>query len=551
MRTRIRFITKSAGGTTEHSEKLVNADAITIGRATDQILHLQDRRARLQHAVIRRVNDEFRISTGALAGVTVNGRSQRDVSLEVGDVIEVGANLLRVIEAEPGADFALSFELSGTATSDDLATAWTAAPTGVAGFSKRQLAWLLIAAILVIGFLLPATGLLHTGAASMLRGSVLLPDDGWWLAGPVHNAHSATSTQCESCHTQVFRRVPDEACLACHSADRHVAAPSQAVLGERRCAGCHLEHNEPQQLVNQHQQLCGDCHARLPADVPLQAAEDFLDAHPDFRVSLNVPVATAGGETEWRVEHVSLKDSAAAERSNLSFDHAEHLNPEGILTPAGRRVMDCVDCHQLETGGARMRPVAMDEHCSDCHTLGFDANDPSRTVPHGDPEGVVRVLVEYYSARLLGDDTAAVGQRLRRPGQALSRADRDRVGAEARAQAMTVAADLFERRACVNCHVVTATSEASMPWRVEPVRLTSAFFSHANFSHAAHDTAASCDSCHDASASTGSHDVLIPAIETCRECHGSAIARRNTASQIPSTCIMCHSFHFPAKGVFE
>ena len=46
----------------------------------------------------------------ALAGVTVNGRSQRDARLMTGDVIEVGANILRVIDAEGVADFGAGFD---------------------------------------------------------------------------------------------------------------------------------------------------------------------------------------------------------------------------------------------------------------------------------------------------------------------------------------------------------------------------------------------------------------------------------------------------------
>jgi len=162
---------------------------------------------------------------------------------------------------------------------------------------------------------------------------------------------------------------------------------------------------------------------------------------------------------------------------------------------------------------------------------------------------IMQVLVEYYSARLLGSDPDASEQRLRRPGQALSREDRDRAATEARVQALSVAEDLFERRACVNCHDVSRRGDNDdAPWYVSPVRLTETFLPHANFSHAAHDTeVTSCDGCHKASQSQTSADVLIPDIDSCRDCHGSGVAWRNNASQTPSTCIMCHSFHFPDK----
>jgi hypothetical protein len=289
----------------------------------------------------------------------------------------------------------------------------------------------------------------------------------------------------------------------------------------------------------------------MPDDSPFEDAADFLDAHPRFKVSLLQPTVADAGEPEWNLQHMILSESLQADRSNLKFDHAVHLDEEGIVTPDGRRVVECVDCHVPEPGGARMTPIAMDENCSVCHALTFDADDPDREVPHGDPEGVVQVLIEYYSARLLGDDPDAGRQRIRRPGRALTRADRDKAAAEAKIRAMQIAEDLFERRACVNCHEVSDSGNAQMPWRVEPVRLTESFFPHANFSHAAHDTeVTSCDGCHDASSSDSSHDVLIPGIETCRDCHGSGSATRNSSSQTASACIMCHSFHFADKGQY-
>ena len=141
MKYLIRFISKTPAGGVEHHDKVVDAPVITIGRATDQVLHLKDKRARLQHAVIEDKGDGVHISTSALAGVTVNGRSQRDARLAVGDVIEVGANILRVIDPPSDLDFAVSFELSTEASSEDLVQDWSAAGSGVRELSKRKLSW--------------------------------------------------------------------------------------------------------------------------------------------------------------------------------------------------------------------------------------------------------------------------------------------------------------------------------------------------------------------------------------------------------------------------
>jgi hypothetical protein len=103
----IRFVTRNAAGGADHNDRIIDATVITIGRATDQMLHLRDRRARLQHAQLEDRNGKVHITTGALAGVEVNGRSQRDARLVAGDVVEVGSNLLRVIDPPPAGVFQL------------------------------------------------------------------------------------------------------------------------------------------------------------------------------------------------------------------------------------------------------------------------------------------------------------------------------------------------------------------------------------------------------------------------------------------------------------
>ena len=545
MKFLIRFITNNAAGGLEYSDKHIDESIITIGRATDQILHLRDRRARLQHAQIEDRDGKVYLSSHILAGVMINGHSQREALLQVGDVIEIASNVLRVIEAPQGSDFALTFELKAEASSDDVIPSWSTDTMSDVGAGKRRLSWIAATIVLLFAIVLPSLSLVGGGTASLMRSISILPDDSWWLAGPVHSKHASTSAECQNCHTDAFERVQDEACLACHTADRHVGPTAEPILGEQRCASCHLEHNEPPALVKQHQGLCANCHSDLPAASGIESVSDFLQDHPQFQVSLLQPDIAADGTTEWQVRRGSIDDNVDNDRSNLKFDHAAHMSPDGIVTPDGKRVMECSDCHVPESGGGAMQAIVMDEHCSTCHTLSFDPDDPDRTVPHGDTESVLQVLVEYYSARLLGSDPDAVEQRVRRPGATLSRADRDKVAAEARVQAMAVATDLFERRACVNCHEVTRNKDnAEVPWNVQPVRLTESFLPRARFSHAAHDTeVTSCNGCHKAADSKSASDLLIPGIDTCRECHGSAVAGRNDAAQTPSTCIMCHDFH--------
>jgi predicted CXXCH cytochrome family protein len=77
-------------------------------------------------------------------------------------------------------------------------------------------------------------------------------------------------------------------------------------------------------------------------------------------------------------------------------------------------------------------------------------------------------------------------------------------------------------------------------WQVLPARVAGTWFPEANFTHGRH-TAMECVDCHDAPASTESNDVLMPGVDSCRDCHGGESAE----NQLQSTCIACHKFHSP------
>ena len=48
-----------------------------------------------------------------------------------------------------------------------------------------------------------------------------------------------------------------------------------------------------------------------------------------------------------------------------------------------------------------------------------------------------------------------------------------------------------------------------------------------------------CEDCHSVKTSEEGSDVLLPNIESCRECHGGA----DDNSRLASTCVDCHGFH--------
>src|SRR5690606_39051229 len=93
-----------------------------------------------------------------------------------------------------------------------------------------------------------------------------------------------------------------------------------------------------------------------------------------------------------------------------------------------------------------------------------------------------------------------------------------------------------ERRVCAKCHEVDKPEGAFA--RVREPLLRKTWMPMARFTHEPHQWVA-CDSCHAASVSADSNDLLLPQIESCRACHGGV----DSSARIQSTCIDCHRFH--------
>ena len=524
----------------ESRERDFVGEVITLGRATDQVLALKDRRVDLEHARILFSGGRPLITSRALTGVIVNGAVCRDAAIAVGDEIQIGSNLLRILEPAAGYDLALTFELAPDADRRDAVAVPLRLTLAELAPGKRRWSWALFLVIAALGLAIPWLTSPQLPGASR---SALLPSDRVWLPGPLHAAHSTIALQCEQCHERPFVQVRDGACLQCHGsalhrhvADQRVALPS---LTATRCAQCHAEHREPAMLVRSDAGVCTDCHADPAAvasrDTGLMAIKDFSASHPEFRVTL--------GRDGTRAR---LGTARLTESSGLKFSHAAHLDPRGIRTPEGSEVLGCVDCHRPDESGRGLQPVSMKRDCQGCHALSFDPAEPARTVPHGEPARVLESLVEYYSARYLAGypdalATAGSARELRRPGVGLDAGERLRLLTTARQRAQSVARDLFERRTCHVCHDVRPIAGGG-DWQVAKVSLGSRWMPQANFSHVAHSTALTpCSSCHAAARSQTSADVLMPGIASCRGCHADGATP--VAGKVQTACTTCHGFH--------
>ena len=560
MRALIRFLTRGPGGTQELRERTFEGESLTIGRATDQVLHLKDARVALAHARIVRSGSRTLLSCKAPAQVLVNDALVRDSELTIEDRVQIGANILRVVTPPAGFDLALTFELD---TAADARAALREPPRlalAELGLKRRPMAWALFVGILALGLIVPWLATQRAAGNQALRAAHL-PSDRAWSSGPLHLAHSSLERKCESCHEHSFLRVRNSACLSCHATHlhQHLAAthPQVVSLMAAGCTDCHREHEEPARLIQTDQRLCATCHGKpgsvAGASAVAQSVSDFADQHPEFQVSMLERSATA----DWQVVR-HLLAPALQEQSNLRFPHAVHLSTNGVRSPDGTAVMQCADCHQSDAGGARMQPISMEKHCARCHRLDFDPAEPERTVPHGDPARVESSLLEYFSARYLAGypDQFAIARPDRPivlPNQQLSPSERARLLGLARERAQTAARDLFERRVCVDCHVVSRQVRGqSTSWNVLPVRLTQEWLPNARFDHSKHGTSVTpCVTCHAAGASKVATDVLLPGIRVCRDCHAGQRADSAKLALVPTTCTDCHVFHAPTSPLWQ
>lgn len=559
MRARIRHVTRAAGGSLERRDVDTTRDVISIGRATDQTIYLADRRVALNHATITAQPDgRFRIESLAFGGVSINGKIKRAAVLDVGDRISIGGYELTIVGPPAGWDLVLTVEQVDVV---EISTGKENLGLGATAWSRRRLSWVLFASTLLFALGVPL--LLPAGQGGEGAPKGMLPSTAAWSPGPLLPAHELLAKDCGACHTEPFKPVGDQACLACHQqVPAHVPAghPTTRELSEAQCIDCHQEHKEPRQLVATRQGICADCHADLSSHpgitTELRNASDFGTAHPPFALTHLVPEGH-GEATAWRTQRDAGDGTPPVERSNLKFTHALHLAPDGIKGPDGKpKFLDCADCHRGDPSGRFMLPVRMETDCRACHKLVFDANAPKREVPHGTPALVQMTLEEFYSRQFLNEamDAVAGGKAerdVRRPGRAveLTPAQRAQAADRAHRQALTVASDLFERRACATCHVImTDRSDGEAHYDVEPVRLTTRWLPKSEFSHLAHREA-DCEACHRADASESAADVLMPTIEDCRSCHiGEA---RRGEERIASGCMMCHGFHVTGAGAMK
>jgi hypothetical protein len=272
----------------------------------------------------------------------------------------------------------------------------------------------------------------------------------------------------------------------------------------------------------------------FPAPHPAQGFTEvihgFADDHPQFRFITD----------HWR------------DPDTLKFNHALHLTGSTIPDLPNGHKLDCTFCHQPDASGAFIAPVKFEQNCRVCHSLQFDPATPGLTLPHGRAEQVtafLHSLPQQYQDYALRQGTNASElatfasgklAQLRKVyglGETLSQQvflSTAKTGPDTQVGTVNGATrPVFP--GCAYCHEVK--HDAPGDYQVTTPVIYERWLNHAAFDHAKH-AALACEKCHDAVHSTKTADVLLPARETCVECH-------SPRGGVVNTCATCHEYHKP------
>ncbi|MEO0032004.1 MAG: hypothetical protein RIS94_1762, partial [Pseudomonadota bacterium] len=387
----------------------VDGSEIVIGRDASSGIHLPDLAVDPRHARIRQLDGGMLVveSIGDQP-FDVDGRSTNRRELDPATGAELGFGGHRIALSRDGESGVPVLTVrrveavSESAEDVDLSTAFT-----LKGLlpGKRMSAWT-FALLMLVAFLAVPIWSWATYQPLALHKDARRPagihGDTAWSSGHLSLAHKNLNHDCQACHVQPFVAVRDNACLTCHTQDAHQhIADSARLLRARgepagfaafqravatafnrpagRCVDCHTEHTGAGAMPATRQQFCTDCHdglkGRLP-DTQISDAADFGTAHPQFR-----PMLVSGFDGDKAVLRRATWTPGLREDDGLKFTHAQHLSKtNGVAQMVHRRPgqftaadgLGCQDCHKTEAGGARFKPVEMEQACQTCHSLTFD-----------------------------------------------------------------------------------------------------------------------------------------------------------------------------------
>jgi hypothetical protein len=385
------------------------------------------------------------------------------------------------------------------------------------------------AALAVTNRVAPGCAACHAAGNSGPNGMVsaaLRADPGILDLKKLAAAHADTTT------------VIDESCLKCHIGhDIH-----QPDAKKMSCSFCHQEH-QGKMMAATTDLNCTFCHGDV-AKMAVAARAD-RPAPPLVR-HFGDDQPGKPGHPEFRFKTEGLKDP-----DTLRFNHKLHLTSPTVQKLADGGKLECNYCHQVDSEGVYMKPVAFEQNCRKCHSLQFDPATPELKLPHGNADFVTAFLhslpkqYEELGARLGVRDVRSFA--INKQSQLYTNLNlmygpdlEHRVffnnityGPEAKVGALDA-----ETRAvyagCTYCHEVKPGTN-SVADITKPVQ-TAPWLTMAKFNHVKHANI-SCEQCHDTTVrSELTSDILVPVMSSCTTCH-------NPKSGVADTCAECHNYH--------
>jgi hypothetical protein len=330
-------------------------------------------------------------------------------------------------------------------------------------------------------------------------------------AGPLARPHTLLGEKCGACHVSQAsfqKSATDQACLSCHDGPVHHADQTFTPA----CSNCHVEHQGTLRLAATSDRACTQCHADLTtthgASKFASNIRGFDNTHPEFAV-LRPGYSDPG---------------------TIKFNHQVHLK-DALHGPHGPVHLKCADCHSFQEA------INYQNDCASCHTLQFDRRI-SDSAPHKEP----KVVYDFVFAKLTAYIAAHPAeiplvdepdQRLpNRPPQPPARN-----AAEWVEHRMADAQFLLWRKSCKECHQLSYPNGPDSLPAVAKSAIITRWLPHAEFDHEAHQMV-ECASCHaKAIDSRETSDVLIPGVQTCRQCH------RDSPNSAEARCFECHVYH--------
>ena len=179
--------------------------------------------------------------------------------------------------------------------------------------------------------------------------------------GPVIQAHEPVEAQCDKCHL-VFKGVPDDRCLRCHTALQTRILSDvgfHAAVRKDACIKCHEDHTgragahtTPEALAafehdttgfaieGAHVKLeCDDCHTSAIGKMAAKCVGCHEDPH-----------------------EAKLGEACAKCHDSVDWEHElKRLEQHEVAMTGGHQGLQCVDCHE---GGANLAPTV---GCEGCH----------------------------------------------------------------------------------------------------------------------------------------------------------------------------------------